>query len=172
MEDEFIESALREETRLKRRLLAVQAVIANYREDNRQTPPDDVSSHPPSGPLRTRTSRSQSNASSVIRIAEEHLMQVQRRAPSTELYDEIKRRGIEIPGQNPTGIVASYLSNSDKFDNVRGQGYGLAIWNSARERVHKENEPISDSAVGSDAADEGVQPPNSAQASPNSTPGG
>jgi hypothetical protein len=128
MEDDFIESALREEARLKRRLAAVQALIADYRTDGLRDRPSDVGDVRVQTQVRQRTARTNSKAAAVMRIAEEYLLTTHKRAPSTELYEEIKRHGVEIPGQKPEGVVASYLSNSDKFDNVRGQGYGLTIW--------------------------------------------
>jgi hypothetical protein len=176
MGDDFLDSAIREEARLLRRLAAVRAVIADYRgidSGNPATATDAVVRPRIEAP--SRTTRAESQAATVIRIAEEFLSTARRRAPSSEIYSEIAGRGIVIPGQKPDSVVSSYLSSSPKFDNVRGQGYGLTIWNSERPQLadpHKENEPISDSAVGSDTADEGVSPPDSAQSDSNPTPSG
>lgn len=130
MDDDFLELALREEARLVRRLAAVRAVIADYRGGDSGGPPT-VTNAVVRRPVRAvgRTTRAESKAATVIRIAEEFLSTARRRAPSAEIYREIAGRGIEIPGQNPESVVSSYLSSSPKFDNVRGQGYGLTAWN-------------------------------------------
>ena len=139
--------ARREEARLLRKLDAIRHVIASY--DEAQT--DRVPSLSAQPVVRQTKPRAQSQASDVVRIAEVFLASIKRRAQSTEISAELERRGVSIGGKSPSSVVSSYLSNSDKFDNVRGVGYGLTAW--------KENEPISGSAVGSDAAEEGVQPP-------------
>jgi hypothetical protein len=176
MEDNFLESALREEARLVRRLAVVRAVIADYRGSGSGEPPTvtDAKVRPPIQVV-SRATRAESQAARVLRIAEEFLSTARRRAPSAEIYSEIAGRGIVIPGHKPDSVVASYLSSSPKFDNVRGQGYGLSIWNSARPHpadARKENEPSSDSAVGSDTAEEGAPPPDSALDDSNSPPTG
>jgi hypothetical protein len=125
MVDEFIESALKEEARLARRLAAVRALIADYggATAGDSSPPTTAAT------LRARTPRAESMASKVVGFAEEYLKTVHKRARSKEIYEEIRRLGTEIIATNPEAIVASYLSSSDKFDNVRGQGYGLTEWN-------------------------------------------
>jgi hypothetical protein len=69
--------------------------------------------------------------SQVIEIAQEHLRQQQRRAQSLEILQIVQGRGIEVQGEKPSTIIASILSHSDLFDNVRGQGYGLTEWTAA-----------------------------------------
>jgi hypothetical protein len=133
MDDDFLASALKEEARLVRRLAAVRTVIADYREGDSGPLTAIIANATVKPPIQAtiRTPRSESQAATVVRIAEEFLSTARRRAPSSEIYGEIVGRGITIPGQKPDSVVSSYLSNSPKFDNVRGQGYGLTAWNAA-----------------------------------------
>jgi hypothetical protein len=130
MGDDFLDSALREEARLVRRLAVVRAVIADYRgsDGGGRTTVSNAPVRPPVQSVR-RSPRSESKAATVVRIAEEFLSSARRRASSAEIYREIAERGTVIPGQKPDSVVSSYLSSSPKFDNVRGQGYGLTAWN-------------------------------------------
>jgi hypothetical protein len=114
---------LKEEARLVRRLASLRAVIADYRSGDGEWAPVKQATQP----LR-RAKRAESQAATVLRVAEEFLSTARRRAPSAEIYREIAGRGIVIPGQKPESVISSYLSNSTKFDNVRGKGYGLTVW--------------------------------------------
>ncbi len=76
--------------------------------------------------------RSTSNAAVVCKIAEDFLRQHGRRAESSVIWEQVKRQNVDIAGEKPVSVVASYLSNSRIFDNVRGQGYGLREWNSTK----------------------------------------
>ena len=151
---DFLDSARREEARLVRRLAAIRTLIADYSgaeplprhglgvigaSDNRQ----------PAVPTQTRQPRSNSNGSEIGRIAEAFLTAKGARADSTEITEEVLCQGVPVGGVNKGKVVSSYLSSSDKFDNIRGQGYGLRIW--SQNQTHKENEPSSGDAVGSDA---------------------
>jgi hypothetical protein len=113
-----------EATSLYRRLEAVRALLSEYQGDAAVTPAQ---------PSRTRHSatRQGSLTSRVIEIAQDHLRQVQRRAQSLEILRVAQDRGIEFKGNKPTTVVASILSHCDLFDNVRGEGYGLAEWAAA-----------------------------------------
>jgi hypothetical protein len=66
-------------------------------------------------------------------------------------FQALNAKGIEVPGQKPTAVVASYLSHSTRFDNVRGQGYGLTEWQS------QTNAPISGTLFGAPKAN-GAEP--------------
>jgi hypothetical protein len=133
MDDDFLESARREEARLVRRLAAVRALIADYRGvAGNPRSGDDISSQ---APPRTRTPRPESMASQTLRIAEQFLERIGRRAQSGEIYGEMKRHGVEIQGNSPESVVSSYLSNSNKFNNVRGRGYGLSVWEGHENRT-------------------------------------
>jgi hypothetical protein len=79
-------------------------------------------------PTIVRSHRVGSLSSTVLDMAENFLRNRGSRAPSGEIFEYIEANGIEVPGQKPVSVVASYLSNSTRFDNVRGQGYGLPEW--------------------------------------------
>jgi hypothetical protein len=132
MSEDFLDSALKEEARLVRRLASVRSVIADYRggeSEGAATATNAVVKRQ----TASRATRAESQAATVLRIAEEFLSTARRRAPSAEIYMEITGRGIVIPGQKPESVVSSYLSNSPKFDNVRGKGYGLREWSEVQD---------------------------------------
>lgn len=156
MSEDFLDSALREEARLVRRLASVRSVIADYRGEKGEMTTTVTITNAVVKPTQTasRTTRAESQAATVLRIAEEFLSTARRRAPSAEIYKEIAGRGIVIPGQKPESVVSSYLSNSPKFDNVRGKGYGLTAWNTSNihEAFPSEPEKASKSSdLGSEA---------------------
>lgn len=43
--------------------------------------------------------------------------------PTAEVVAEMQRRGMELPARNAANVISARLSNSDKFDGRRGQGY-------------------------------------------------
>ncbi|HEU4960801.1 MAG TPA: hypothetical protein VFT56_10360 [Sphingomonas sp.] len=45
---------------------------------------------------------------------------------TSEVVEEMRRRGIELPGKNTNNVISARLSNSPKFVGRRGQGYWLA----------------------------------------------
>jgi hypothetical protein len=60
-----------------------------------------------------------------------YLRAVKRRATSGELLKVLTERGIAVGGKSPPALLASYLSDSPLFDNVKGKGYGLVEWSRA-----------------------------------------
>jgi hypothetical protein len=113
-----------------RRWKLIRALIQDYRLSSGGSAPTERSHAMPTS-SKTRQPRSNSNAAQIVQIAEEFLSRLNRRAPSSEIWEEAARKGIKIVGEKPAAVVASYLSNSSLFDNVRGQGYGLAKWKDA-----------------------------------------
>ena len=93
MMDEFLDSARREEARLLRRLAAVRALIADYAsgDSGDLMPPANTAVRKRIQTI-SRTSRPESQAALVVRIAEEFLTTARRRAPSAEIYREIAGR--------------------------------------------------------------------------------
>jgi hypothetical protein len=77
---------------------------------------------------RLKYGRAGSASAIVIEGAESYLKKIKRRAMSGEIATELQQRGIKIPGQNAMAAVSSYLSTSELFDNVKGEGYGLKEW--------------------------------------------
>lgn len=58
-----------------------------------------------------------------------HLKDTGRRASSGELFAIVERAGIVIGGAVPSKALASTLSTSDRFNNIRELGgYGLVEW--------------------------------------------
>ena len=51
-----------------------------------------------------------------------------RRAPVTEIMEAVLAEGIRMGGAKPISTLSSFLSHHPAFDNVRGEGYGLAEW--------------------------------------------
>jgi len=108
-----------------RRLAVLEKFIAEYRsiEPVQRIVADVFHS-------RLKYGRPGSASAIVIEGTETYLRKIKRRATSREITDELKRQGIKIPGQIPNATVASYLSTSQLFDNVKGEGYGLVEWRS------------------------------------------
>jgi hypothetical protein len=69
-----------------------------------------------------------SRTSVITNAAAEYLRQKGSRATSGEILKELTDRGIEVGGKDPSKVTSSYLSHSPLFNNVPGQGYGLAEW--------------------------------------------
>jgi hypothetical protein len=79
--------------------------------------------------IAMKTPRSGTVASSVIDIAERYLRSIGRRAQTPAIAVEVQKAGILVEAANVIATVSSYLSSAkDKFDNVRGEGYGLVEW--------------------------------------------
>lgn len=95
-------------------------------------------------PETVRPTREGTKAAEIIREAELFLDQRGQRAQSNEILEHLEKKGIRVSGTNPVAVVASYLSTSKLFDNVRGQGYGLARWKSSS--VKMLDELLDDSA--------------------------
>jgi len=121
-----------------RRLQAIQNAIRAYGADPQRI---DATTSPlaqvlagASSPLEkgspevSRPSREGTKASEIVREAERFLELKGSRAQSNEILEHLENIGIKVAGSNPVAVVASYLSTSKQFDNVRGQGYGLAKW--------------------------------------------
>jgi len=80
--------------------------------------------------VRHTGSRAGTTSSAVLDGAEDYLRTAGRREMAPGITAELHRRGI-VPSTDVQTVrsVASYLSTAkDRFNNVRGQGYGLAEW--------------------------------------------
>lgn len=68
-------------------------------------------------------------ATAIVAAAVDYLRTRGKRATSTEMADDFKAKGIDIPGVQKASTLSAYLSGAkDIFDNVRDQGYGLVEW--------------------------------------------
>ena len=101
MDDDFLESARREEARLLWRLAAVRALITNYVGGDR----DDLAAPTNTAVKRNRAARSESQAALSHKNCREFLTIARRRALSAEIYREIAGRGFTIPGRKPESVV-------------------------------------------------------------------
>jgi hypothetical protein len=129
MEDEILRAAKTEAGRLEAllnehpiylRLQAVRRIIDLYDEQPR------IASGPSQAfsPTKRRGSRAGSQAAAIRDGAAQYLYEKGGRASSGEIYEALTLRGVNVVGKKPSGVVASYLSNSDRFD-CTSEGYGL-----------------------------------------------
>lgn len=74
--------------------------------------------------------RGRTVAAIVTDAAEAYLRSIGRRAQTPAIAEALTRQGITAgSGANMAATVSSYLSSARKrFDNVKGQGYGLIEW--------------------------------------------
>jgi hypothetical protein len=158
-----------------RQLEAVNSAIAAIKSAYEESEPPALIAQP----SEMHASRRQpgSTTSRVVQVAVETMQSTNRRYKSSEVLELARKAGVEVSGTKPHSVVASILSHDDRFDNRydhRGNGYGLREWVVTDNFSHvtaiatKENEPSSGHAVGSDTADEGAPPPNSASDHSNS----
>ena len=134
MSDSILAAAEAEETDLVRelesnptfrRLSTVRQVIALLRGGY----PKDIEEYhepvriPPK--VRPRLSKREDVEGAVAR----HLQETGRRASSGELFVVVRQAGIAIGGAVPSKALASTLSTSARFNNIRELGgYGLEEW--------------------------------------------
>src|SRR5437879_2090760 len=124
MTDDLLKAAKDEEKRLLARLHAVRGVIALY--SNGAMPAVEPQ---PITRQRFRLRLAETKTARVINGSSRFLRQKQARATSGEIAKALSEIGLEIAPK----LVASYLSNSDLFDNKPGAGgYGLVEWEKNR----------------------------------------
>ena len=114
-------------------------------------PPPTFASEDQGGKASVTVRRPGSMASIVGDAAEAWFRSTGRRAKSMAIVQALAAQGIPIRGQKPSGVVASILSNDERFDNAfdrRGLGYGLKDW------------AAHDAAA---EAGDGIQPPSGEQ---------
>lgn len=115
---------------LARRMSAAYADAEDNDEGAIISPPDPSSQQP--APIQ-RMSRPGSRASEITEATAKWFSTRQpgQRAQSLEIMRVLQARGFTFVGTKPTAALASVLSHSDLFDNVRGEGYGLKSWSIA-----------------------------------------
>ena len=135
MSDEFLTAAKAKEAQLRKQLEAdpvyqqwtsIQKFIAEYAAI---TPPVLKPVAPLSGNLTkiAKYGRQGSVTATCIEASESFLRHLGKRAMTTVILTELLRQGI-VPNSLSASTLASYLSTSALFDNVRGEGYGLVEW--------------------------------------------
>jgi hypothetical protein len=109
-----------------RRMTAIEGLLADYTSE--ATNPEAVMSV--RGTLKAP--RAGTIAASVIDIAERYLDSKGTRAQSPEIAAAVQREGVMTDAPNVVSAVSSYLSTTkDRFDHVKGEGYGLVRWHQA-----------------------------------------
>lgn len=74
------------------------------------------------------STREGTKAFSHISEAQAFLRNKGARAQTREIMEALQARGVVFEGEKPMAALASTLSHSALFDNVRGEGYGLVEW--------------------------------------------
>lgn len=105
-----------------RKLVKIRGLLAEY---------DKLSPSPvtQASPLNPR-GQPKSLTTQILNAASAYLQQTGRRAATSELTLACVKAGVPLPGdtQRQRDYVSSILSHSPAFNNVRGEGYGLADW--------------------------------------------
>jgi len=150
MADEIVETLEREEAKLLDRLARIQAAKAAYlgtpvsvslaSRAIHHVAPHSLVGQAVIGKLTVSRGRRKEIEDTVAN----YLDGKGARAPSGELYDVVVRAGIDIGGATPSKSLASTLSTSDRFNNIKGLGYGLAEWGeSPGPKAQKDEAPTS-----------------------------
>ena len=119
------------------KLELVRLLIAAY-EAAPGSIPASISAHATTQAPRAAgrvSSREGSKASSHIAEAQAFLREKGTRAQTREIMEALKARGVVFDSEKPVAALASTLSHSALFDNVRGEGYGLVEWDGGDGRV-------------------------------------
>ena len=123
------------------RLQAVRSLLALYREPAPK-PIDKVRTF-----VAAAAPRPKSQTAVIVKAAETYLRETGRRFTSGPLTDALTARGIDIPGNKKSARLASMLAAKPKiFNNVPGQGYGLAEWGDANTSPDNEQNEAPDPA--------------------------
>lgn len=72
--------------------------------------------------------RASSKVAAVDEAVSNHFKLTGKRASSGELLHVVQNAGIEMTGRVPSKTLSAFLTNSRKFNNLKGFGYGLAEW--------------------------------------------
>lgn len=77
-----------------------------------------------------RRFREGSRSAEITGLAKEYLKMKGSRAQTGEIVNWMRTRNpsLDLSEVNAVNLVSSYLSTSDLFDNIRGEGYGLVEW--------------------------------------------
>jgi hypothetical protein len=89
---------------------------------------------------RQSPSKPGTQAEVILTSAAAYLRDKSSRAPSTEISKALAAQGITIGGKDSSATVAAYLTHSPLFDNIRGQGYGLAEWSKPKTETPNSSE--------------------------------
>jgi hypothetical protein len=171
--DEFAQKVLDEEAELERKLAAVRAVKAAYgigvaaatgaAAARSNTTGVGAPARPPRR-MADRMDKFGAYGQGIIDVALQFLPgESDGPMPTRDLVSKLERYGTEVRGENKVNALSALLARSSKI-----KGHGRAGWTLVGERAvqpiietlggdgpHKENEPHSDDAGGSDAVSAG-----------------
>jgi len=151
MADEVLEVLDREESRLLGLLARVQAAKSAYLGEQ---PEVTIFSNTMAAPSNQRMSSPRGRRKEIEDTVANYLAGKGERATSGELYDVVVRAGIDIGGTAPSKALASTLSTSARFNNVKGSGYGLSEWaDGPGPKAEKKEAPTEESASASEVTD-------------------
>lgn len=136
--NDMLIAALKERDQLKaklaqeptfQRLMLVEQVIEAYGGSGvqAQNSPGAVA-HPAMSAIQASVAKRGTKTALIISQTAEYLRTTNRRATSGEIAKVLAERGVDVGGAVPAKTLASYLTHSDLFDNVQGEGYGLKEW--------------------------------------------
>jgi hypothetical protein len=114
------------------KLQQVQRLIAVYEAYDLEPVPDLMA---PSGdqPAAANISvpaspRPGSKVAQIDDVVSKYLAAKGSRASSGDILPVVVNAGVELGGVVPSKTLSSFLSNSKRFNNVKGLGYGLLEW--------------------------------------------
>lgn len=123
--------------------------------------PAAVNEPRPSAAVRPEQRRAGSRSAQIEAAAAAWFRQHGKRAQSLEIMRALEQQGFEFTGAKPTAALASVLSHSALFNNVRGEGYGLAEW-----PMHTTGEATTSLDVTSQDRPDGEEPAQSDSSEP------
>ena len=116
------------ETPEGKRLSLFERHLKEYRQLATPSDPVIVPQHHHLKAETGRYGRDGSKAAIIVKATEDYLKRRRKRAQSSEIVQALQEAGIDLPEEKASAFVSSYLSTSPLFDNVKGEGYGLAEW--------------------------------------------
>lgn len=179
---DLIASLLAEEQALQAKLDAVRRMLAVYRPTHEGQSPavaipisapvaasNPAAVKPSESSISARTDRFGSYGAVIIEKAVQILPPASAGPMMTrDLVERLEKAGVSVRGTNKVNALSALLARSSKLIAHGRRGWTLAEEKLGDSNAPKENEPPVGSLVGSDAADEGVRPPDSALGHSNS----
>jgi hypothetical protein len=140
MSNDVLVVAYRERARLQAELSAlpawhklqqVQKLISTYEAIEGVS---DNAKPAASKPFSLSTHRKGSKVAMVDEIISRYLEKTGKRASSGDLLPIVQEAGIGMTGKVPAKTLSSFLTTSQRFNNLKGFGYGLAEWGDSPEK--------------------------------------
>ena len=132
------------------KLEAVRALMTAYRVQ--AAPAVAASAVQPLAPPSQPSERPETLGRALQAVSKDHFNRTGRRAQVGELMGVVVAAGVKIRGAKPTSTLSSFLSHHPDFNNVRGQGYGLAQWGESSPSETLLSRPVAERLNGADFA--------------------